>query len=596
MAIPKRDQVIDFILLFVSLSLVFTSGFFLFFSDVTETTDKEKLELLATAKIVTKEVKRKRPASLSWYPVLNGSELFKDDLLFVADNSSVSIEFLTKEQIDIGPESLVRLFAPSQDAGGIKIINGVVDVKLAKRKFKVNIANKEVEIAPSEGRIKAIGLGGEGKIKVEEGKIALKVGNKDVGFDEDSILSFEEKSKKFTVTKSSIGLIYPKDGEEIHLGGGRSRRILFKWRGREHHREFRFQLSYDKDFEDLYRETTLESSGIQVTAPEVGKYYWRVFPLFKGKPIIDVNIIPRSFSVVDNIQIRPISPTNGKTFFFGQNETGANTVITWQKADVPRYMIEVEHESGKVDLLNSKTSRIRYLARQEGGYRWRVRGVRYDGVHMPWSTYSEFSASKSSGGFEISLVRPVGQEEFDISESTFKSSVGFEYKVDGKTVEDFKVVVFSNTNLSKPLVQKTLRDGRGEIEFTKAGKYAWGVFPQGTTDFKRRALGLARFKVRLPPPVVLNAKEIYKVHQRSNITVKWSLSSGLSSGVKTRFFYQMAKDKEFTQILQEGGAYRNSKDFSGLAKGKYFFRVQFSSGDIDGRYCDPVEINLVDYK
>ena len=222
--------------------------------------------------------------------------------------------------------------------------------------------------------------------------------------------------------------------------------VLFVWQSLSGAAQYQLQLASDEDFENLLINDTTELVEYQVSALNLGRYYWRIRAM-------DAANRSGAWSSVNSFEIKP--PAIPELLFPSDNEAIRNTnqpILAWGVvANAANYIVEVSTSNNFDVVVQSSTqsaSSYSTTALGGGSYYWRVKSVDSVGHESEFSDARSFSIEGPEAPTGITSSWEPSEKRFEISISWQESNYAENYEVEVSDNPDFiGSVVISSTSL-----------------------------------------------------------------------------------------------------------------------------------------------------
>ncbi|MBN2770767.1 MAG: FecR domain-containing protein [Spirochaetes bacterium] len=288
----------------------------------------------------------------------------------------------------------------------------------------------------------------------------------------------------FQVNKSSTisqpVLLQPLNNETFSSDFFKKNRMMFSWNRNADIAQYEIQISTDMDFNSIYYKSNTINSSIKAEKHmPPGTYYWRLkyFDEAKKKEVYtDI----RSFIVISETNIEPLSPGNRAVI-----SSDRTIRIHWKDPSMwNNYKVELSTDHEFRDIRESIVTRNNYadVHVAEGTYFWRV--SRLDDKGRPISTYSGGTFAVSSSATEetsrISIVEPKNGSIIDM---THKSVIRISWRDEDKP-DKYKVELLQN-GIVKFLTETT----KTSLNFAELHKLDRGNFSIRITSIVSKKSG-----------------------------------------------------------------------------------------------------------
>ncbi len=182
-----------------------------------------------------------------------------------------------------------------------------------------------------------------------------------------------------------VALVAPENGEQIY-----DPVVEFKWEPLDSVSGYYYQISDSSDFLQLYTDTLISSSAIEIENLEPEKeYIWRVFPIMKEKPA--------SWSEVRKVVLKEAPFTHISELLLPQNQAlnvSIQTQLKWSSIEnIDNYELQISRNAEFSEMFLSKIVQDTIYQAVDLDYGstfyWRIKGTAVNGS-IGWSTVFSF--------------------------------------------------------------------------------------------------------------------------------------------------------------------------------------------------------------
>jgi len=201
-------------------------------------------------------------------------------------------------------------------------------------------------------------------------------------------------------------ILAPKENE-------RNAAVRFSWKRIDTKGKFKLQISDDNDFDDIYKESTLEAYSVEISGIEPGKYYWKV-SLLEDDGTVLLQSRPMAMIVKDRLaKPRVIYPSDGLKVDMGAKDVLS---LNWKNLkDADFYKIELYGIKNKREysIIKEETKKSNYMITDlskldEGRFFWTLQAFDIDKNNNIISKSPEVKTY-----FIITLGKPMEKPKLD---------------------------------------------------------------------------------------------------------------------------------------------------------------------------------------
>jgi hypothetical protein len=330
------------------------------------------------------QLSSRHPESFSWYPVVRGNAIVRDDSVMTGPDSWAKIELKDGGELEMQPETLVRFSRDSEtDESRLAIFvdQGILHAKtngkplqLSFRKTKLMLArNSEAFVTrrPIEAHEQVNLKAGEAKIvESNSGKSENLVPGDTVNLDAERNLAKVEAKLSFEpeFPASLAQVLLAKDSSLIH----------FRWKGAA-------AETIEIDSENTFLSPKRAPAKGHEADVEIGQghFYWRIV----GDNAVS---LPSEFYALRSIEYKVISPPLRSVV-----KGGVNPIFEWPAIeDAKNYEFELATDPEFTIVLFSKTTpknRLELAQLPAGQYYWHYRAKHAEWGSWPFSEIFTFN-------------------------------------------------------------------------------------------------------------------------------------------------------------------------------------------------------------
>lgn len=325
----------------------------------------------------TKDLKNRRPRSLTWYPAAPGDAIHLQDTLLTGPFSTARIQVEGAGEILLEPNTLLRF---SGDQTGwrsaplaLELAQGRARVRSAQSEIKVRVRDREFELAKAaEVVVTSEPLAASTRVEVKVGEIHVPglsapgqtpQGSSDapVSIPAGEVLEVGEARELSRVVRElKFEPVAPRPGEVIELLADKADKgIDLRWTGDS---DVVLEIARDESFSEPKR---LEPSGNEARVKLAwGRHYWRAR---RGEQLAETV----GFELRPRVQYRLVAPGEGRSFkgddplFFRWSSEG----------DASRFRLVVSRDRAGRDVVVQREvegSEVQLGSLPAGRYYWRV--------------------------------------------------------------------------------------------------------------------------------------------------------------------------------------------------------------------------------
>jgi hypothetical protein len=247
----------------------------------------------------SRSVQSRSPGSLSWYPLVEGDAILRDETVMTGSGASAVIRMKEGTELVLEPYTLLR-FSRDFDVGrgqlALEVNQGVIKLKSHAKALQVAVGDREVQLAAgSEATLSAATGSESAEFAVVEGTASVLTSSKDpaVELKAGDAVSIPDRGQLTPIARLLIESPLPKEGEVLFTRSV-SMQVNFSWKANGSE-IFEWDTA-PKMAKATATKLTSQRSSLNL-AP--GKYYWRLRTAKAVSPVASFAIVAEPDYQVD---------------------------------------------------------------------------------------------------------------------------------------------------------------------------------------------------------------------------------------------------------------------------------------------------------
>ncbi len=295
------------------------------------------------------------------------------------------------------------------------------------------------------------------------------------------VLDNKVYSNRFNLERTIFTRVRPKplhDGEM--QASTLSENIIFNWESGKGIKNYTVDLSFDSDFKNKIKSSTVTMSFYNSGKLPEGRYYWRVTANYeKGEPLVSETV---PLVVTPPKPVINLTPDNGSTF-----PASAETLkFSWKDpSDVRNYSFEVSADSDfRKIITSSKTDITNHILKNpgQGKFYWRVSIIDKTGTYIAKGEPRNFIIAGS-------LQKPSNLSPSNMSSINLDNTDVIKFHWDKVAGADsYELEIFQNVSgIERSLIVLKTNSPKSELRnfaILNPGKTGWVVRAKKTVDGK----------------------------------------------------------------------------------------------------------------
>ncbi len=604
-----KSRLLDAFIVLMGVTVCWTSLTF-FFREINRHTIRRDKEAIATIVYKYKIAHRKFNDRVVWERLWQNAPLYNADKIRTAEQSYATICFIDGTKIDILASTMIQVFY-NENGYYLNVGNGSVSVdttSVTENKAVHLVLEDGSDVACEPGsRISTVTNSGSGvnSVTVQAGiaKVETVSGAKEsvstgqaVTIEKQPEVKTSEKTPEKKEEKAAPEVVIKKRRisvtsvpKELHILSfdKEPKRVELSWTlfDAEKNDDIVVQTSPYKDFSEITETQHIaEKSSCYVSTLPEGAMYWRIYYNEQKDSAESGRIFVDYASPVELS-----SPSDNSSFTY--QKTAPVIPFAWEgNRHAEYYRLDV---SKSRDMSNPVLSeqimgqRVSFSSFESGTYYWTVtpyygeNSIGYRGT----SPVRSFTVSEQKISLPPETVFPSDGTVLLAEKDGISLSFGWKGNAEGA---GYELVVASDSGFNSVVFNRSTEKTRLQEHFGSdkipAGTYYWKVI-QTDADGEVLLSTVKRFTVQEYVPAVCKLvypPDLYEVERTKlsglDFTCRYTHSSLLSPDSKETYVLQISSSSKFEKLVYEkesDGIKFNGVDLNG---GRYFWRVEISSG------------------
>lgn len=404
-----------------------------------------------------------------------------------------------------------------------------------------------------------------------------------------------------------VTVIAPKKDEQIIIPKnlGSTAKVKFLWKDIIPSKAYRIELAQDKDFKNIVARSVVHKMGAISKHIPPGAYYWRVLPLHPDRETPPWTVSQFKLDALSSMKLPPPQLILGKTDSLELESSVKNTELfaklelkdqkqvlkkfirnpatfSWKPVEgADAYELEVARSFDtefKRPVVRQEVTDTSYTWKQTvpGVFIWRVKAINAeDKPGEPAHPEKLVALVAPPKTITVNSVIDRVPSSDEMNKPLKAMSLNWQpvvyaenYEIQISTTPEFtSAQTIITDNPESKLTPSQIGESFFRIRPLNASKQPIGRYSAVQTLKYNRLLELEPPKIVRP---LNNSSVVYVGQGRTDVVLSWDSVRGA-----VLYEYEVAKDPEFSQVIQKGeGSIRRVLVNSRLSSGKYYWRVK----------------------
>ncbi|MCR5723774.1 MAG: FecR family protein [Treponema sp.] len=560
-------------------SVLFHNSFFRALSKMNE-------EPIATITFKYKTAQRKFLDRVVWDRLQQDSPVYNGDTIHTAALSEATVWFDDGTILDLAENTMAQVFRHTDGSLGADLEKGEATVDASESGSGLTLTSQNVAVTVQGGsKISAQKAEEENNVSftVQKGSAELADGT---AISEGKSLSVNEEGKAETV----LSVTRPLPNEKFLYFAEGACPVPFVWNSSEEE-ACTLTIAEDKDFTRVSQTVQVSGNMPTVLNLEKGTYYWRLSSDAAGSTAREKS---GKVQIIQALKPMLLAPATGYATQY-RTKTPSIRFIWTESATATAYHFAVSKSplmDNPVLEQRSSSSSLIISTLEEGTYYWQVTPyyvVNRTGLANP-SEVGSFRISKSGALTAPELCAPDSGAFVDKS----LDKITLSWEMDREAV-NYRVVVSARETLSPAAFSGETSDNyitltARDVASLKDGQYFWGVTeidsegnesPPSLVRSFYATDGKIEQRTVFPPDEYVLWKPL-----TADTAFTWK------SNIKLPQCIQIARDRDFTDLVVDAPAPGGSYSCAALDEGSYFWRIAVQDGSFE-RATEPKAFTVI---
>lgn len=565
----KNDLAVPFrIAVFICLICAAVS-YWLFHQSFFRALSKMGEEPIATITFKYKTAERKFLERVVWDRLRQNSPVYNGDTIHTADLSEATVWFVDGTTLDLAENTMAQIFLHGDGLLAADLEKGSLTVDSAEESKGVILTSQKVQVSVQAGSSLSA-------TKSEENSVTLSLKKGTAEFENGESVAAGESVVVADGIKSkpALTVLSPLPNEKFLYYDEEPLAVDFSWAMNLQDIGLRLQISQDKNFKHLVQ--NIDASGLDKLSVKLsrGVYYWRISETEK-KGQKETGLFTGKFQIIQSLKPELIVPVNDFTYTYRRQTPSVRFIWRESEAATAYNFVVSKNPDMSSPVIEKRSSSPSIIISTLGKGTWYYQVTPYyvvnrTGLANP-SQVGSFKIEQRGELLTPLLVAPVNGAFIN---KTRKSET-LSWRMDEEFVT-YNVVVSANKNLTSPVISRETIENyislsQDELKKLKDGEYFWAVTqtdsegnvsPRSEVYSFYAATGEIEQRTVFPP-------DNYKIWQPLLGDIRFTWKSNLNL---TQYF-QVASDKDFTDIKFEAESTGSSYYGTHLDYGEYYWRI-----------------------
>lgn len=530
-------------------------------------------EPIATITFKYKTAQRKFLERVVWDRLRQNSPVYNGDTIHTAELSEATIWFDDGTMIELAENTMAQFFRREDGRLDADLAGGFMNVDSSEAEGETSVNAQNVRFEVKKGAKINAGVTEENNVtvNVEKGSASFEDGS---AIEEgESILAAddEKKQESFFVSEPAWNQKY------LHFENSLCR-VNFSWKnGGEDplsYKILQLVIAEDKNFNRIVKSiVTTGVNQVNVELPK-GNYYWQLYDS-RAKEKNDLNSKSGKFQIVQSLKPELLAPAEDYKYQYRTKNPSLRFIWTEAEASTAYNFAVSRNADMTSPLFEQRTSSSSAIIStlKEGIYYWQV---------TPFYMVNRQGLANSSEihSFRIDkkdllnppLLRSPLKHDF-VNRS--KNKITFSWAGDSEA-SSYRLKIASSEGLNAPLIQRETSENyitltKAEVQALADGEYFWGVSLFDSEGNESEVSEIREFYAingKIEQKTIFPPDE-YQLWQPLTKDTRFTWKTNLTFA----HHFQLAKDKDFNEIITDTKT--NGTSFSGieLDVGEYWWRI-----------------------
>ncbi|MBP5174427.1 MAG: FecR domain-containing protein [Treponema sp.] len=567
----KNDLLIPFLIAILICLIGAAISYWFFHMSFFRALSKMDEEPIATITFKYKTAERKFMDRVIWDRLRQNSPVYNGDTIHTADISEATIWFEDGTTLDLAENTMAQVFLHDDGTLGADLEFGDANVDSAEdgNGFSFTSGGNKVSVRKGS-KFSAKRLKGKGAdFSLIEGGASFEDGEE---LSEGKTVSVEDGVK----SNPAFSMTSPSSNQKFLYYDETPYTVNFSWVSNVPSQSLQLQIAGDKGFRNIVESIDVTDKNSVAVTLSKGIYYWRIVEgensLSSGK-----------FQIVQSLKPNLLVPAENYSYTYRKQTPSVRFI--WAESDAATaYNFEVSRNpnmSNPVISQRSSSSSIIISTLEAGTYYYQV---------TPYYVLNRVGLANPSdvGSFKIvqrdrlnppTLVSPANNSFMDKT----KGSATLSWRMDDERMR-YRVTVSKFQSLASPIIARDTNENyinisASELADMSDGEYFWAVTqtdsegnesPKSVVRSFYAMSGEIEQRTVFPPDNYIMWQPLL-----SDARFTWK------SNLKMAQYIQLARDRNFNDIVYESEIYGSSFSGVNLGAGEYYWRISTKSASFN---------------